>query len=204
MIGKATVHPSANDKDMPFQWIGEATVHPSANNKTMSFQLTRNKEMHSYTIETVRGNEHERLFKNFSKKFPDLMTQEASAYLRNERVNWNYDPFFMSQDMNSYALEEARTCCEYNFIDDNFGNISTPEFAEYYKNIRVEYGYGEVFAWELIKYGLGILKNLEKRSEFKNDYNDFWDILIKSINEVRSKEETKIVIKSFIESLQKQ
>lgn len=184
--------------------IGKAVIHSSANDKIVPFQLTRNREMHSYTIETVRGSEHKRLFKTFSNAFPALMTQGASEYIRNERIDWNYDPFFMAQNMNSYALDEAKTCCEYNFIDENFGNISTPEFAEYYENVRVEYGYGEVFAWELIKHGLEILKNLEKRSDFKNDYNDFWNILIKNINEVRSKEETKIVIKSFIESLQKQ
>ena len=204
LIGKATIHPSTSDKDMPFQWIGKATSHPSTSDGILSFQLTRNKEMHSYTIETAKGNEHKRLFTNFSQKFPALMTQEASAYIRRERVNWNYDPFFMSQDMSSYALDETKIYCEYNFIDENLGNISTPEFAEDYEKTRITYGYGEVFAWELIKYGLGILKSLEKRSEFTNDYNDFWDSLIKSINEVRSKEETKITIKSFIESLQKQ
>lgn len=182
--------------------IGKATIHPSDNDKTVPFQLTRNRKTHSYTVETAKGHEHEKLFNNFLNSFPTLITQGTSEYIRNERIDWNYDPFFMAQSMNSYALDEAKICCEYNFIDENFGNTPTLESAEYLEGIRVDYGGGEVYAWELIKYGLRILKNLEKGSNFKNDYNNyFWSVLIKSINKVRSREETKIVIKSFIKSL---
>lgn len=202
----STLFPNDADKSTIRRPAGTRStrVKKLGNKATKSLQLTRKRNMHSYTVETIRGSEHKRLFDNFSNTFPNLVDQTALEYIISERINWNYDPFFMSQDMYSYALNEAHTYCEHNFIDENFGNYSTQELAEHYDTIRFEYGYEEILTWHLIRHGFEILRTLEKKSHFKNYYKNFWNDLIKSINVVRSKKETKTVIKSFIESLQGQ
>ena len=101
-------------------------------------------------------------------------------------------------------MTKPRTCCECNFIDENFGDRSTPDSAEYFNDVRFDYGYEEILAWDFIKKGFEVVKEVGKRSDFKDEYVSFWNKLIQDMDKVSSKEETKTVISSFIESLRKE
>ena len=190
---------------------GKAIIHATGisdnynkGDRIISFQLFRCGKSHSYKMINSGRDEHKKVWDIFSNTFPDLSDTATSNFIRKERVSWNYDLFFASQTMDPPALDEAKTCCEYNFIDKNFGNYSTSESAEYHDNLRFDYGYGEILAWDFIKRGFKIIKKIGKRSKFKDEYVSFWTNLIQDIGRVSSKEETKTVISSFIESLRKE
>lgn len=192
---------------------GKAIIHVDDTKKIISFQLTRDRQSHSYTMASSTGQEHEKIWNIFSDTFrdtfpdlsdPDLSYPKLSKFIINERVSWNYDLFFMSQTMDQHALDEANICCENNFIDEHFSDYPAPDAAQYYDELRFDYGFEETFAWDLIKKGFGMIKDLGKKSDFKDKYVVFYDTLIQDMDKVHSNEETKTVIESFIESLRKE
>lgn len=179
---------------------GKAIIHVDG----ISFQLIRDRKFHSYKMTKSKGNEHKKVWEIFSKAFPDSSDSSFSRFIRGERVSWNYDLFFMSQTMNQYALDEASICCEHNFIDKHFSDYPTLEATQHYDEFRFNHGSEEIFAWDLIKKGLEMIKDLGKKSNFKDEYIVFWNTLIHDMNKVHSKEETKTVIRLFIESLREE
>ena len=179
---------------------GKAIIHAvSLDKKGSSFQLTRQKDSHEYKLENHSGNEHRSLWNIFLDVFPDMSNSEIEYFI-GERVNWNYDLFFASQSLDPPGLEEARIHCKNNFLDENFGNFSTFEAAEYYDDMLTEYGYAVIFAKYLIKKCLYNIKNIAKCSDFKSEYIDFFNLLLNDVEKVDSEEETKNEIKSWIKS----
>ena len=179
---------------------GKAIIHTGAlGKKRSSFQLTRQKNSHNYKLENLSRNEHQTLWNIFLNMFPDLSNSEM-RYFIDERVNWNYNLFFASQSLDPPGLEEANIHCKNNFLDENFGNFSTFEAAEYYNDVLAEHRYVVAFARDLIKKCLYNIKSIAKYSDFKSEYIDFFNLLLNDVEKVDSEEETKNEIKSWIKS----
>ena len=179
--------------------VGKAIVHAvSRDEKRNPFLLVRQKNPHEYKLENPPKNEHQSLWNIFSNTFPDLLAS-ASKYFIDERVKWNYDLFFASQSLNTPGgLNEAEIHCKNNFLDGNSRNFSTFEATEDYDNTLTEYGNDVIFAGYLIKKCLYNIKNIAKHSDFKSEYIDFFNSLLKDVEKMDSEEETKNEIKSWI------
>jgi hypothetical protein len=122
--------------------------------------LDRCAEEKYYTTYNCRGNQHNLIWTRFEQLYPDKIHTGIGKLFREDREDWNYNLFYISQATSEYALRELEDRCNYNFLDPNVTIAHTAEQAEYIGNLIANYGYEEAGAGELIKYAVEIFKSL--------------------------------------------
>jgi hypothetical protein len=150
-----------------------------------------------YRINNFGKNEHARVWNKFSEIFPDILPRHLSAWDREERMKWNYDPFYFSQGTEEYALQQAQDFCQNNFIDPEFGNwASDADQAEYVEDLVKNIGFEEGATGDSIRKSIELLTDIGIHSTFRNQYAGILQNISKQTDLFDSNQMTHTTIKS--------
>jgi hypothetical protein len=179
---------------------GFALVHIDyLEEKPLAVKVERQKDKNEYILSHWKGgNTHQYLWNKFCEYYPGLFTQELARFTIDERERWNYDLSFPSQSMDTYALKDAKTRWENNFIDPDYGKCSTEEAAEYYHDLMADTGYEEAGSWDLIRECVQNLKQIALSSKYKKWYVAFLDEVRSGIMHFGSHPDMKKEIQNYL------
>jgi hypothetical protein len=182
------------------RFAGFAIVHIE-NKETNRIQIERDMKLGGYRINNFGKNEHVRVWTKFAEIFPDILPRHLSAWDREERMKWNYDPFYFSQGTEEYALQEARDFCQNSFIDPEFGDwAGDADQAEYVENLVKDYGFEEGATGDSIRKSIELLTEIGLHSTFRNQYSGILQKISKQTDLFDTNHQTRQTLKSWLDS----
>lgn len=180
---------------------GVAVVHVDDldSDRTQRFELRRTTNPPGYKMFSVRKREHEFIWNTFATEYKDWVDADAGKYRISERVRWNYELLFPSQSGEKHAKDEVKIVAENNFLDPNFGNFPNSEAAEYYADLRINYGSEEISAGELIRQCFKLLTDIADSSKYKDSYLNFFKSLMEHVDDFQTQHAFRETIKGWIQ-----
>lgn len=189
IAGKAIVHP---------KWFGGFSLDERP--KRLSLIVERFSSQHNYHLKSFgRGDEHQMVFTLFAQTFPELIKEKDGDYLRDDRVQENYQPRFPSQSLQDHALQGAKAMYDWDFIDFDQRSFQNQEFAEYISEIYAGDGYKEDYSAQWIKTFVNLFAKVGYESRYKQRYRSFLEVLFERLDKIASKPTTLTEVRSWLD-----
>lgn len=142
-----------------------------------------------YFAKKCGQSQHKLIWNQFEKYYPELISPGIGKFFRDERSDWNYDLFYISQATMEHSIEETNKRYENNFLDKNYGQYYDERAAEYYYDLMADIGYEEVGVGKMIEYVIGIINRL--------NLNDIKELVEDDLSKIESSDDTKSTIISY-------
>lgn len=178
---------------------GFALVHLRfPDKKFITLRIDKVKNQPSYRMQKSSSN-HRIIWKRFSVLYPNLASEDIGKFSIQERIDWNYNLFFASQTTSTRALRGAEERCMYNFLDPKFGVSYSAEEADHYQELMASFGYEEAGTGDYIKYALDRFLDISKESKWRDWYVSLFKSMLRDIDILKSRQETKDESKKWID-----
>jgi hypothetical protein len=144
-----------------------------------------------YVAKKCGQSQHKLIWKQFETYYPDLMSSGIGKFFIDDRADWNYDLFYISQATAGYSIHDTEIRFSNNFIDPKYGIYSDEGAAKYYSDLMADTGYEEAGLGQLAKYTIDFFKRINFQGLKEQIEYDF--------SKIESSEDTKRTILSWFE-----